>query len=115
MSDQSAPAMDAQALDSIAQGDGWWGKWRAVQAWELTFETPLAAGCALYSLMHGNVFVVDALVKLTPLITVYMGARYAVLGVHVWRGSQERQLAISTSTSTTTATASSTIKSPRAD
>ena len=81
-------------IDMIVGGDGLWGKWRAIQAWELTIETPLAAALVMYSLMSGNKFVVDGLVALTPIITFYLTARYAVVGVHVWKGSQERQMAI---------------------
>lgn len=81
-------------LQAIAGGDGIWGKWRAIQAWEITFETPIAAALVMYSLMTGNKFVIDGLVALTPIITFYLTARYAVVGVHVWRGSQERQLAM---------------------
>ena len=84
-----APEPDP-ALDSVASGDGWWGKWRGVQAWELTIETPLVVGCVLFSVMRGDAFVVDAMVKLVPVITIYLTARYAVLGVHVYRGSVER-------------------------
>jgi hypothetical protein len=81
-------------LESMAGGDGLWGKWRSVQAWEITFETPIAAALVMYSLMTGNKFVIDGLVALTPIITFYLTARYAVVGVHVWRGSQERQMAM---------------------
>ena len=96
MSLDDLPSMqnNPSPIDTIVGGDGWWGKWRAVQAWELTIETPLAAGLVMYSLMMGNKFVVDGLVALTPIITFYLTARYAVVGVHVWKGSQERQMAI---------------------
>jgi hypothetical protein len=30
----------------------------------------------------------------TPILTIYFGARFGVLGVHVWQGSNERQAAI---------------------
>lgn len=78
------------ALESAATGDGWQGKWRAAQAWELTFETPIIMALVVYKLMIGDQFIVDALAKLIPVITLYLTCRYAVLGVHVWRGSVER-------------------------
>ncbi len=81
-------------LDTISTGDGWWGKWRGVQAWELTFEIPIIVGFLVFEIAMANQFVVEALVKLEPLINIYLIARYAVLGVHVWKGSQERQLAM---------------------
>lgn len=92
--DDSNETNQKQSLDGIVSGDGLWGKWRAVQAWEITVETPIAVACVLWRLMNNDAFILDALVKLTPLITVYMGARYAVLGVHLYRGSQEREIAI---------------------
>lgn len=81
-------------IDQQAIGDGWWGKWRAVQAWELTFEMPLVVGGVMYSIAMGNQFIVKALVDLTPIITFYLTGRFAILGVHVWKGSQEKQLAM---------------------
>jgi hypothetical protein len=85
---------DDDPIAREAAGDGWWGRWRAVQAWELTFETPIVVACVIWRVMEGDTFIVDAMTKLTPVITFYLTARYAVLGVHVWRGSQERQLAM---------------------
>jgi len=95
MSLDDLPSMQTgPTLADIASGDGWWGKWRAVQAWELTLETPIAAALVMWSLMRGDQFMVKALTDLTPIITFYLAARYAVVGVHVWKGSQERQLAM---------------------
>lgn len=78
----------------VADGDGIWGKWRAVQAWELTVEWPAAAGLVAYALLTGNAFIVKSLIDLNQIITIYIVARCAVIGVHVWKGSQERQLAM---------------------
>lgn len=86
------------ALAILAGGDGWWGRWRTVQAWELTIEMPLVVAAIVVEVALGNAFVVDAVVKLQPVLDIYLMARYAVLGVHVWKGSQERQLAIQSST-----------------
>ena len=93
-------------LDQQATGDGWWGRWRAVQAWELTIEMPLVVAGTMFSVAMGHQFVVKALVDLTPIITFYLTGRFAVLGVHVWKGSQERQHAMSER---------SVVKSSRAD
>lgn len=106
----AAPEPDP-ALDAAAAGDGWWGKWRGVQAWELTIETPVVVICILISVMRGDAFVVDALVKLVPVITIYLTARYAVLGVHVYRGSIERSYGLQTYQQTF----QQTLKSSRAD
>ena len=81
-------------IDQQALGDGWWGKWRAVQAWELTVEMPVVVVGVMVSIGMGNQFVVKSLVDLTPIITFYLTGRFAVLGVHVWKGSQEKQLAM---------------------
>lgn len=85
---------DPHPLLKVADGDGLWGKWRAVQAWELTVEWPMAALLVAYALLTSNKFIVQSLVDLNAIITIYIGARCAVIGVHVWKGSQERQLAM---------------------
>lgn len=81
-------------LDTLANGDGKWGRWRAIQAWELTIEMPLVVLAVVIEIALGNQFVVDSITKLQPVIDIYLMGRYAVLGVHVWKGSQERQLAM---------------------
>jgi hypothetical protein len=84
----------SEALDNIATGDGWWGKWRVVQAWELTIEIPIVVAATVYRIAMADQFVVDALVKLEPLINIYLIARFSVLGIHLWQGSRERQLSM---------------------
>lgn len=94
LEDMPSYRSDPHPLLKVADGDGFWGKWRGVQAWELTIEWPAAALLVAYALLTGNKFIVQSLVDLNAIITIYIGARCAVIGVHVWKGSQERQLAM---------------------
>jgi hypothetical protein len=79
----------------VAVGDGWLGKWRGIHAWELTAECPFWAGALLYAIFSPakETNVSDA-IQLSGLIMAWWGARFGVLGVHVWQGSNERQAAI---------------------
>lgn len=99
MRDEDGDGVPDKVLDDAATGEGWWGRWRQVQAWELTFETPILVGLITWQVIQGNKFVVDALSTLLPIINIYLMARYAVLGVHVYRGSMERQFALKERTS----------------
>ena len=94
LEDMPSYRSDPHPLLKVADGDGFWGKWRAVQAWELTIEWPAAAILTAYALLTGNAFIIKSLVDLNSIITMYVVARCAVIGVHVWKGSQERQLAM---------------------
>jgi hypothetical protein len=81
-------------VTKLAAGDGLWGRWRTIQAWELTFEFFVGFVTLIISIILDHQYVVDAMVKLQSLVDIYLIGRLAVLGVHVWKGSQERQLAI---------------------
>jgi hypothetical protein len=78
----------------VATGDGRLGKWRAWHAWELTVECPFLMGTILWIVVTGNSVAINGLMNLSGLIMTYLGARFGVLGVHVWQGSNERQAAI---------------------
>lgn len=84
--------VEAQA--AVAAGDGWLGKWRGIHAWELTLECPFWAGMIIYSVLWGGGTAINELTSATAVIMSYWGARFGVLGVHVWQGSNERQAAI---------------------
>lgn len=77
-----------------AAGDGWWGKWRAAHAWELTLECPFWAACFMYAIIFGGGTPVNELAQASGILIVWFSARFGVLGVHVWQGSQERQVAM---------------------
>lgn len=73
--------------------DGWWGSWRTVLAYELAIECPAWAGLIMYSVALDKAGVSD-LINASGLIMAWWGARFGVLGVHVWTGSNERQVAM---------------------
>jgi len=73
--------------------DGWWGNWRTVLAYELAVECPVWAGLIVYSVAVDKAGVSD-LINASGLIMAWWGARFGVLGVHVWTGSNERQVAM---------------------
>jgi hypothetical protein len=79
-------------IRATAGGDGLLGKWRGVHAWELTAECPLWFALFAYCLVF-DPSALNALVAASGLVSVYIGARFGVLGVHVWQGSNERQAA----------------------
>lgn len=83
----------AEAQAGAAGGDGWWGKWRAVHAIELTAECPFWAGIIMYAIVSGSGMATN-LATASGLVMAWWGARFGVLGVHVWQGSNERQAAI---------------------
>ncbi|WP_420131929.1 hypothetical protein [Rhodopseudomonas sp.] len=74
-----------------ATPNGWWGHWRTWMAYELAIECPFWAALIVWCIVAGKI---NELVGATSLLTVWWGARFGVLGVHVWTGSIERQTAI---------------------
>jgi hypothetical protein len=87
-------AVNEAIKQEVAKGDGLLGKWRGVHAWELTAECPIIIGALLYVIVSGDAVAINAFAGLSGLIITYLGARFSVLGVHVWQGSNERQAAI---------------------
>ncbi|MGD9631639.1 MAG: hypothetical protein AB7V18_20570 [Pyrinomonadaceae bacterium] len=81
--------VEAQA--AAARPDGWWGNWRTIMAYELTIECPFWAGLIAYCVVAGKM---NELIGATSILVTWWGARFGVLGVHVWTGSNERQTAI---------------------
>ncbi|MGQ4273381.1 3TM-type holin [Terrihabitans sp. B22-R8] len=81
-----------QTIRETAAGDGLLGKWRGVHAWELTAECPLWFLLFAYTVVFDPV-ALNALVAASGLVSIYIGARFGVMGVHVWQGSNERQAA----------------------
>lgn len=84
-------AIIAETQAAAAQPNNWWGQWRTIMAYELTAECPLWAAMMFWAIFTGRG---GDLVAATSLLTVWWGARFGVLGVHVWTGSNERQAAI---------------------
>ena len=78
----------------VVDGDGLLGKWRGFHAWELTVECPFWAAMFMYSIMFGGGTAIAELTNATPVLMMYFGSRFGVLGVHTWQGSNERQAAI---------------------
>lgn len=74
-----------------ATRDGWWGTWRTILAYELALECPAWAALMMSLIALGRV---ADLVAAASVLTVWWGARFGVLGVHVWTGSTERRTAI---------------------
>lgn len=77
----------------VSRPDGWWGNWRSILAYELALECPLWAALIIYSVAIDKQGIGD-LVQASGLIMTWWGARFGVLGVHVWTGSNERQVAM---------------------
>ncbi len=87
-------AVNQAIMAEVARGDGWWGKWRAIHAWELTGECPFFLATFMHAVWTGNTASINAITQLSGILMSYMAARFGVLGVHVWQGSSERQAAI---------------------
>lgn len=75
-----------------AKVDGWWGSWRMLLAWSLFFETLMWPPFIMY--LIGWKAGIGDLVQASGIITTWWAARFGLLGVHVWTGSNERQTAI---------------------
>lgn len=81
----------AEAAAQASKPNGWWGAWRTWMAIELTIECPIWGALIVWCIVAGRI---NDLVAATSLLTVWWGARFGVLGVHLWSGSNERQAAI---------------------
>lgn len=75
-----------------AKVDGWWGSWRMLLAWSLFIETLMWPPFIMY--LIGWKAGIGDLVQASGIITTWWTARFGLLGVHVWTGSNERQTAI---------------------
>lgn len=81
----------AETAAQAGKPNGWWGQWRTWMAYELTIECPIWGALIAWCIMTGKVVELTAA---TSLLTVWWGARFGVLGIHLWSGSNERQAAI---------------------
>lgn len=70
--------------------DGWWGNWRLLLAWTLVMETVMWPPVMVYCIIFAPASL-TAFVAASGIIIAWWGARFGVLGVHVWTGSNERQ------------------------
>lgn len=69
--------------------DGWWGHWRIVLAWTLAVETLAWPPFIMWCVVQGAA--AQSLLGMSGLLITWWGARFGVVGVHVWTGSNERQ------------------------
>lgn len=81
--------VEAQA--AAARPDGWWSNWRTLMAYELLAECPFWAALIFYCIIYNKT---NELIAATSILVTWWAARFGVLGVHVWTGSNERQTAI---------------------
>lgn len=84
-------AIIAEAQANAAKPDNWWGQWRTMMAYELTAECPFWAALMAWCILNAKI---NELVAASSLLLAWWAARFGVLGVHVWTGSNERQTAI---------------------
>lgn len=70
--------------------DGWWGHWRLLLAWTLVLETIMWPPVMVYCIVFAPASL-TAFVGASGIIIAWWTARFGVLGVHVWTGSNERQ------------------------
>jgi len=82
----------AEVSATAAKPDGWWGHWRTWMAYELMLECPFWAALIGWCIVYGKI---GELTAAAGILSVWWAARFGVLGVHVWTGSNERQTAIS--------------------
>lgn len=83
--------MRAEVAALAASPDKWWGAWRTQLAQVLVLECPVWVGLMVWCIATGRV---ADLVAASGLLMTWWGARFGVLGVHVFTGSQERKTAI---------------------
>jgi hypothetical protein len=81
----------AEVSAQAATPHGWWSHWRTIMAYELALECPPWALLIMWCVLNGKINELNAA---AGILTVWWGARFAVLGVHIWTGSNERQTAI---------------------
>lgn len=81
----------AETSAAAGKADSWWGNWRTIMAYELAFECPFWAAMIGYCVVTNRT---NELIGATSVLLAWWGARFGVLGVHVWTGSNERQTAI---------------------
>lgn len=85
--------MRAEIAAAAARPDGWWGNWRTQLAQTLVLETFVWPAVIVYAIVFSPT-ASSALFQAGGLIMTWWGARFGVLGVHVWTGSAERRTAI---------------------
>lgn len=85
----------AEVSATAAKPDGWWGHWRTWMAYELMLECPFWAALIGWCIVYGKI---GELTAAAGILSVWWAARFGVLGVHVWTGSNERQTAITGTT-----------------
>lgn len=83
--------MRAEAAALAASPDKWWGAWRTQLAQMLVIECPVWVGLMVWCIVTGRV---ADLVAASGLMMTWWGARFGVLGAHVFTGSQERKAAM---------------------
>lgn len=81
----------ATTRSEIAASDPLQRWWRPVYAFELTAECAIVWAFALYDLMRGGNQVANFVITATPLLTIYWGARFGVLGVYVNGRTREKE------------------------
>lgn len=85
----------AETAAQAARPDGWWGHWRTLLAYELLLEAPFWAALMIYTVAFDKTpTAINDLLMASGLIMTWWAARFGVLGVHVWTGSNERQTAM---------------------
>jgi hypothetical protein len=89
--EQVNETMRAEVAAQAARPDNWWGAWRTQLAQVLVLECPVWVALIVYCVVWGRV---NDLVLASGLIMTWWGARFGVLGVHVWTGSHERRTAM---------------------
>lgn len=78
----------AENAAQASKPEGWWGQWRTLLAWTLGAETIAWPPFMMALVVMGRT---GDLIQLSGLITTWWAARFGLLGVHVWTGSNERQ------------------------
>lgn len=82
-----------ETIRATAQGDGLLGKWRGVHAWELTLECFFSFILFWFCLIF-RPSSIQIIIEANAMISIYLSARFGVLGVHVFQGSKERQTSL---------------------
>lgn len=81
----------AETAAQAGKPNGWWGQWRTWMAYELTIECPGWGILIAWCILTGKI---AELTAASGILIAWWTARFSVLGVHLWSGSNERQAAI---------------------
>lgn len=94
VAEEAGRQVNATIALEVAKGTTFGTAWRPMMGYELAAEFMLGCLTVLYLLLTNRVDMLNVIVNMTGLLSVYFTGRLAVLGVYVWQRSEEKKAAL---------------------